>query len=641
MNRASPRRGRPIGVGAIAATSLTMAPVGPAVAGGGSTASAVADGERVAVGRPWMELGAPHQHVASGLVWVVGLVALISAIAIVVVLVWNRTLRRMVDRNTEDLRRGLREREVTEAQRSRLELAISHAAELVVVADADWSVRYLNPTYERVSGRSTADRVGRPLHELFIATADRDTLDDAHAGLERSSVWRGRLALLGRDSTTIPVEGAIASFTLPSGEPGGFVGTMRDARREVELQAELRQSERLRSVGTLAAGIAHDFNNLLTPILGATELIELTDDEERRARYLRLIRDAAIRAAELVQQVRMYSLDQDIEPERFDLRVVVLEAVELIRHTCSADIAVDCHVPEAPCVIDAVPSQLHQLVMNLLANAVQAMKSGGRLRVGLHELERSGGRLRVGLNELERTGATTGERHVELVVADTGVGIDGEARRRLFEPYFSTRADAGGTGLGLFAVAGIVQTLDGRIDVEGERGVGTTVRVTLPVDGGPIGRARADVIGPGSGDRRPAQILVVDDNAVVLDVLESILGERGDVVTSAASAHDALASFDAGRRFDLLLTDLDMPETRGDELARRIRQRCPDIPIVMLTGHYDTEALEADWSVLLKPIGLAALAEAIESAIGTRATARPHADGGPYEPGATAMRGAR
>ena len=196
--------------------------------------------------------------------------------------------------------------------------------------------------------RSRRQAVGRSLHHHRRSQHTRRRPRRLRSG----GVWRGRLALLGRHGAAIPVDGAIASFTLPSGEPGGFVGTLRNVTQEEHLRAELQRSERLRAVGTLAAGIAHDFNNLLTPIIGGTELIAATDDEARRARHLQSIREAALRAAELVEEIRLFSLERESEPERFDLREIVAEAIELIDPMCSDQITIECELGHDPVVVE-------------------------------------------------------------------------------------------------------------------------------------------------------------------------------------------------------------------------------------------------------------------------------------------------
>lgn len=556
----------------------------------------ITESERDAIRDRWVQLGVTEENSSVALLVLVGLVAVVSAIAAVAVFAWNRTLRRNVNRHTEDLRRELEGHERTELQRSRLALAIAQAVELVLVADADWTVRYLNPTYERVSGFEEAHLAGCPAAALFADVADRDTFDDARVAVERVGVWQGRLALRGQGDRTVLVEGSIASFTLPSGEPGGYVGTLRDSTREEHLQSELQRTDRLRAVGTLAAGIAHDFNNLLTPILSGAELAAETDDDVRRGVYLRSIQDAALRATDLVRQVQSYSREQRTETTTFDVVAVVDEACELISHHRPADVVVEVEVSDQPVVVRGDPSQFHRLVMNLLTNALQAM-------------EPAGGRLRV---ELDRVAVGAGGDVAQLVVSDTGIGIDDAVRDRIFEPYYSTRAPSGGTGLGLFTVVGIIDALEGDIDVVSERHAGTSVYVTLPI-------ASGDAVAPDNRDRGGSsiagrQVLLVDDDDMVLGVLTAVLRGQGHDVTSCRSGAEALDVIDAGQPFDLLVTDLGMPGIRGDELARIVQERCPDLPVIVLTGHHDVDSLDTRWSVLAKPVTGVTLSECVREA---------------------------
>jgi PAS domain S-box-containing protein len=398
------------------------------------------------------------------------------------------------------------------------------------------------------------------------------------------------------------------------------VATVRDitGRKSAEahrerLEQQLRQSQKMEAIGTLAGGIAHDFNNILTAILGYAELLRAqvrgqTGVEERLAE----ITKAGARAKDLVSQILTFSRRQEHRRTTLSLGPAIDEALKLLRAAIPATIEIDAQVdPNLPPVL-ADATQIHQVVMNLAANAAAAMAGGpGRLIV------------RCAAVELDVVGAAdTGLRpgpFVRLTIEDTGCGMPPEVLERIFDPFFTTKGPGEGTGLGLSVVHGIVKAHEGAILVDSRVGEGTAFRMYFPAltDRQPSGaRPRTRTIA-GRGEH----VLTVDDEPALVDLLRDQLQELGYRVTAHISPVEALADFlSRPLDFDVILTDLTMPGMNGADLAERILKVRPDLPIVMATGYGHVMSEERAREIglrplLFKPFSMAALGEAIQDAL--------------------------
>jgi PAS domain S-box-containing protein len=402
--------------------------------------------------------------------------------------------------------------------------------------------------------------------------------------------------------------------------PDEVVATIRDitGRKSAEahrerLEQQLRQSQKMEAIGTLAGGIAHDFNNILTAILGYAELIRAqvrgqTGVEERLAE----ITKAGARAKDLVSQILTFSRRQEHTRTTTSLGPAIEEALRLLRAAIPATIEIDAQVdPDLPPVL-ADATQIHQVLMNLAANAAAAMAGGpGRLSV------------RCAAVELDAASAAdAGLRpgpFVRLTIEDTGCGMPPEVLERIFDPFFTTKGPGEGTGLGLSVVHGIVKAHEGAILVDSRVGVGTAFRMYFPAltEREPSGARPGTTMIPGHGEH----VLTVDDEPALVELLRDQLQTLGYRATAHVSPVEALADFlSRPLDFDVVLTDLTMPGMNGADLAERILRVRPDLPIVMATGYghvmSEDRAREIGLRPLLyKPFTLAALGEAIQDAL--------------------------
>jgi signal transduction histidine kinase/ActR/RegA family two-component response regulator len=337
-----------------------------------------------------------------------------------------------------------------------------------------------------------------------------------------------------------------------------------ERRRQAE--ERLAQSQRLEAVGQLAGGIAHDFNNLLAVIFSYVGFLKTESAGKAWAEDVEEIDRAAHRAAELTQQLLMFSRRETSRPSVVDARALVADRFGLLQRTLGEDLVVTLELPDHPVPVRADPVELDQVVMNLVVNARDAMPDGGALTLAIRE-----------------STTAAGAAEVNLVVSDTGVGMDAEVLQHAFEPFFTTMEVGRGTGLGLATVYGIATRWGGTVSLDSTPGVGTTVTVSLT----PSDEALTAVPAPVEESARTHQgtVLLVEDDPSVRKVAERILCEAGFSVVTAANGPDALERF-AEQPVDVLVSDVVMPGgLSGPELAERLRLERPSLPVVLATGH--------------------------------------------------------
>jgi signal transduction histidine kinase len=386
-------------------------------------------------------------------------------------------------------------------------------------------------------------------------------------------------------------------------------------RRRAELQ--LQQNQKMRAIGTLAGGIAHDFNNILAAILGYTEMAMMDVEADGPVhRRLANVLKACDRARELVQQILTFSRQSETEIRPLAPLPVLKETVKLLRSGLPTTIVIEARLPSQLPMILADPANLHQVVMNLCTNAHQAMAaSGGRLTLTAEV---------IALQETSESVAAEllPGRYLELTVADTGAGMPPEVLERVMDPYFTTHPKKDGGGLGLATVHGIVHRHGGSIHIDSAPGRGTSVTVRLPV-AETEKQAVATPDGPVPGGRE--RILFVDDEQTLAYVGQQLLQRLGYAVTTCTSGVEALETLRAGAdRFDLVITDQTMPELTGTQLARRILELHPGMPVILCTGFSETVSsaqamADGIRGFLFKPIALRDLAEAIRRVLQTPA----------------------
>lgn len=392
------------------------------------------------------------------------------------------------------------------------------------------------------------------------------------------------------------------------------IGIARDITEELILNERLRQSQKMESIGTLAGGIAHDFNNILFPIVGHAEmLLEDVPEDSPFRNGLNEIYSSALRAKDLVKQILTFSRQESGEIKLMKMQPIIKEALKLIRSTIPTTIYIKQYIRNDCGIIKADPTQIHQIVMNLATNAYHAMEeTGGELKVSLKEVE-------LGKLDLINSDMAPGV-YACLTVADTGIGMDKVLTEKIFDPFFSTKVRGKGTGMGLSVVHGIVTGMKGVIKVYSEPGKGTEFNIYLPMAKSPsekqdIHQIKEPILG---GSER---ILLVDDEDVIVAMEKLMLERLGYKVTSRTSSIEALEAFRANpTNFDLVITDMAMPNMPGDKLSAELVKINPDIPVLLCTGFSETMSEEKATSLgingfLLKPIVMKDLSHKIREVL--------------------------
>jgi PAS domain S-box-containing protein len=367
----------------------------------------------------------------------------------------------------------------------------------------------------------------------------------------------------------------------------------QDERNKLERQ--LYQAQKIEAIGTLAGGIAHDFNNILSAVIGHSELAMLYLPKKSKAKQnLKKILNSAYRARKLVNLIQTISLEGEAEPKPVQIHLIVNEALRLLRASLPATIDIHQSIAIESDTVLCDPGHIHQVVMNLCANAQYAMReNGGTLSLTLAPED---------INS--RTAAKYPDLHpgpyVKLTVSDTGYGMDRSTIERIFDPYFTTKEIDMGTGLGLAVVHGIVKSYGGKINASSQPGKGTTFEILLPRMVDPIEEESEEFMDLPRGDER---ILFIDDEEILVDLGCEILKKLGYRVESTTSPDHALEIFRRRPdRFDLVITDLTMPRLTGDKLAVKLMQIRPDIPIILCTGYNESISKER-----VKDLGIRAL----------------------------------
>ncbi|RLB17584.1 MAG: hypothetical protein DRG63_03560 [Deltaproteobacteria bacterium] len=479
-------------------------------------------------------------------------------------------------------------------QRKRVELALLESEEkyrllvenqtdLVVKVDTEGRFLFVSPSYCEMFGKKEEELLGE-VFPPFVPDDDRgmrakcmeDLYHPPYSSYMEQKVltkdgWRwlawANKSILDEKNNVIAIVSVGRDITEQK----------QEEEERLKLEAQLRQAQKMEAIGTLAGGIAHDFNNILAAIIGYSELsLDDTLEGSQLRANLQQVLHAAYRARDLVKQILAFSRQGEQERIPISINPIIKEALKLLRASLPATIEIRHDIEKDPGIIEADATQIHQILMNLCTNAEHAMReNGGTLEVKV---------TRVNLDY--EVASQHPELHpgpyLRLTVRDTGHGIDRKIMDRIFDPYFTTKEKGEGTGLGLAVVHGIVKAHGGAITVESELGKGSTFHVYFPViEGEETPRETAEELIPTGNER----ILFVDDEPSIADMGRQLLERLGYDVVTKTNSLEALELFRSEpERFDLVITDMTMPQMTGDRLAQKLLKIRPDIPIILCTG---------------------------------------------------------
>jgi PAS domain S-box-containing protein len=476
-----------------------------------------------------------------------------------------------------------------EESTERLQAVLNAALEGIVLIDTAGIIQSVNLSVQKLFGYPAEELLGQNVR-ILMPHPWREEHDGYLA--HYAATGEARIIGVGRQVEGRRRDGSTFSLDLAVSEVrhGGelfFLGTLRDITERLGMEAEIRQAQKMEAIGRLAGGVAHDFNTLLGTIRGYSEMLLGTLPRAEPARQAaEQIHRAALRGAQLTRQLLLFSRRREMRVQVVDLEKLMAEVEVLLDRLISADIRLNRRIEPGIGPVWGDPGELHQVILNLIVNACDAMPSGGALELSLsnlaagHEIAVDGGRLPPG-------------PYVLLTVEDSGVGMEEEIRKRIFEPFFTTKEPGKGTGLGLSTVHAIVGRAHGGIAVESRPAQGTTFRVYLP-RASPEQRERtAPAVEPAAVPAEaPVQaretILLVEDDDMFRGLLRKVLKSRGYNVLEAANPAAALELAAAhGEGIQLLLSDLVMPGGTGVDLARRLAARDPGLKIILMSGYSD------------------------------------------------------
>ncbi|WP_433740993.1 PAS domain S-box protein [Pseudomonas putida] len=482
----------------------------------------------------------------------------------------------------------------------------------IYMLTADGRVSNWNPGAQRIKGYTPEEVIGQHF-SMFYTPEDREagepqrTLSIAtREGRFENKGWRQR-----KDGTRFLAHVVVDPIWGDTGTLLGFAKITRDITEAAQAQQALEQTrealfqaQKMQAIGQLSGGIAHDFNNLLTVILGNLEIVrKRLGDDPKLTRLLDNATQGALRGVSLTQRMLAFARRQELKAESVDIPALVQGISGLLRSSLGPSVKIEtCFSPEPEPVLADV-NQLELAILNLATNARDAMPGGGKLVLGTRTeviLEHSHSSLAPG-------------RYVCLTVSDTGEGMDDATLSSAMDPFFTTKGVGKGTGLGLSMVHGFIEQMGGRFVLRSEKGTGTTAELWLPVarTGAVVG---PQVTAPDTPQVPRLNVLVVDDDGLVLTSTCLLLEDLGHRVSVAESGAQALQLFESEQHFDLVITDMAMPQMNGAQLAQAIRILQPTLPIILATGYADRlEGFAAALPRLSKPFTQINLVEVIAS----------------------------
>lgn len=499
-----------------------------------------------------------------------------------------------------------RSRQKRKQAEERLRAILDHSP--MLISEMDLSGRYLlcNEKTVQFFGRDLGSLTGKSFQELFPREV-------AERFMERmAEIRRSKAPLFVEDTLETPRgERSYETVLFPlfdgHGDIRSIAGISHDVtelRQKVQekecLETQLMDAQRMESIGMLAGGIAHDFNNILFPIMGYAEMLltEVGEDQPQHKKLEEIYR-AALRARDLTQQILMFSRKESHETRALKMQPIVKEVLKFVRATIPSSIEIRPYIQNDCRPVNADPTQIHQIVMNLVTNAFHALEDrGGEICVYLQEVQ---------VDHPHRVHPEMPQgNYVRLSVSDTGIGISRVCLDKIFDPFFTTKPRGKGTGMGLSVVRSIVQRCGGFIAVDSEEGKGSTFHLYFPVVQSAVSMERPPV--QEGLQRGREHILLVDDEKAIVTLQEKILESLGYRISACTDSHRALALFHENpQTYDLVLTDMHMPGMSGDKLAQALLAIRPEIPILLCTGfseHTSPETLAALGirGVLIKPI---------------------------------------
>lgn len=494
----------------------------------------------------------------------------------------------------------------------KLSNAVDQAAEGVMITDIRGAIEYVNPAFEWITGYAKEEIVGRNPRLLKSGAHPEAFYRQMWETILRGEIWSGTVVNRKKDGGLYTEELTITPVRDPFGAITDFVAIRKDITERMKLESQLRQSQKMESIGVLAGGVAHDFNNILTGVIGYTGLIlgQLREDDPSY-HYAKQVEKLADKAASLTRQLLAFSRRQVLEMRPVNINDVLKDLEEMLPRVIGEDIALTVVLTDAPVTVMADPHQIEQVVLNLAVNAKDAMPRGGRLTLSTSVVEVT----KEYGHEYVKPG-----RYMVIAVEDSGAGMGDEVLKKIFEPFYTTKEKGKGTGLGLAVSYGIIKQHNGYVHVASTPGAGTTFEILLPEAVSGRGEEAP------AGEYKPSQgghetVLVAEDEEAVRELISSLLEAQGYRVLSAKNGVEALRLAETGSEtIDLLVTDVVMPEMGGKELAERLKSERTALEVVFISGYtnnalFEENILKEGVNFLQKPFKASQLIQAVRKAL--------------------------
>jgi two-component system, cell cycle sensor histidine kinase and response regulator CckA len=513
--------------------------------------------------------------------------------------------------------RDITDKKQTEVAMTRLTTAMEQVAESIVITDSNGQIQYANWAFERLSGLDRAKVIHEPIQNCFQMEQVGSSEDFWTGLLQRAQHWSGRITKTKGDGAPYQVEMLLSPVLDSSGTLRYFVIIERDITQQLELENQIRQSQKIDMVGRLAGGVAHDFNNLLSVINGFCELslMQVPADSDTH-KNLQEIHTAGQKAATLTKQLLAFSRKQAVDPKGQDLNTIVSNMHKMLRRLIGENIELATVLNPDPCPVFIDRNELEQVIINLVVNARDAMPEGGNLIISTQRLP---------INSPARPTdlLLSRENLISLSIKDNGTGISQEIRPHIFEPFFTTKSSGNGTGLGLTIVKDIVARYQGDIDYESSAETGTTFRIYFP--------ECLDLMVPPEATgplmaRGDETILLVEDDDMVRRLTGKMLLSAGYQVVEARDGPEALQM---ARQFPsclgLMVTDMVMPMMSGRQLTAKIKELLPSLKILIISGYLEGEQnalseLGSPLPFLQKPFSMTILLHKVREILDTPAS---------------------
>ena len=489
----------------------------------------------------------------------------------------------------DEVRREVERRKEAEKQLLFLSTSVEQAKEAISITNTEGIIEYINPAFTELTGYSKQEAIGQSQGILKSGVQSSRFYEKMWADIQSGSAWSGRIENRHKDGDSYPAMMTISPITNADGKVTHFVSTQLSLKEFEELEKHLRQTQKMEAVGVLVGGIAHDFNNMLAGIIGNLYLAKRKADTPYMLSKLENIESLSFRASSMIKRLLTFARKDMVEMKPFGLTSFIKETSKLNRASIPENITFNIDLCEKELLVYGDPTQLQQVIINLLSNAYDAVADAERPEITL-KLEEFTANQELYAAYPDIDGAT----FAHLIVEDNGCGISDADKEHIFEPFFTTKEVGSGSGLGLAMVYGSIKSHGGAIKVDNTSGQGVAFHIYLPIF------SEDEVLTP-QGDTTQVQqgrgetILIADDNEVVRHATREVLETIGYRVLEAIDGADAVSQFTANKdNIALIIMDVVMPRLSGAEAVKRIKETSPDVKVIYATGYNKDEILEKD-----------------------------------------------